>query len=138
MREIESIEKATLTRKFKDGSESGSGQGYSSDGIHYFSHLLPTTPIDQVVIRSVKWNGSPNDAENIYGLLVKSHQLIALVRAPDCVFFPRPLPFNIQIESPLEELEFVIMHNMRNKSQNAFIEGEIEIDMEFITYKKNH
>lgn len=137
MREIEFFEKATVTGKFKDGSVSGSGQGYSSRGFHYFSHLLPTTPIDEIVIRSVKWNGNPNDGEKMFGLLY-TYQLIALVHAPADVLFPKPLPLYIPIQSPLEELEFVMMHHKNNDSQDAFIEGEIEIDVEFISYKKNH
>jgi len=136
MREIESIEKATLTRKFKDGSVSGSGRGFTAVGVHVFVHLLPTTPIDEVVIRSVKWNGNPND-EKIYGLLLSTvNRIVASFGAsPAYVYFPEPM--TIQIHSQPETLQFMVVPGINDKS-NDFIEGEIEIDMEFITYKKNY
>ena len=138
MRETKFIEKATLTRKFdEDGSISGSEGGFSRCGFHQFSHPMPTTPVDEVVIRSVKWN-SKTKHQKICGRLTSNmNRKIAHFSAlPTRVKFSKPVV--IPIHSQPEELVLNVAHDWHDLDKSKCLEGEIVIDIEFISYKKNH
>jgi len=136
MRETKFIEKATLTRKFEGGSASGSEGGFSKGGFLQFSHPMPTTPVDEVVIRSVKWN-SKTKHEKICGRLTSNmNRKIAHFSAlPTRVKFSKPVV--IPIHSQPKELVLNVAHDWHDPDNNNCLEGEIEINIEFISYKKN-
>lgn len=135
MREIESIEKVTINRIFYDGYLSGA-DGISKPGFFQFLYPMPTTPVDEVVVRSARWNSKPKHKKTCGILSTNLNKKIAHFCAfPTHIEFRKPVI--IPIHSQPEMLELKVVYK-RKPSDPLSIEFELEIDLEFISYKKNH
>ena len=134
MREIESIKKITVTTKFEGGPET-----YSTS-FQVFISSITILPIDEIVIRNVKWNANPdgkcyllwsNITNNFFRVLSASSTL------PDL-----RSPIVIQTLPPDNVIEFRVFRARSIGEDRAHfnhsVQGEIDIDLEFISYKKNH
>ena len=132
MPEILSIKNVTAHRMF----------GAAQPGIfHHTITAMPMHPVDEIVIRSITWNGVSNDDmmhllwSNITNDIVGSF----------CGASISPIHLGTRIvltHPPPNVLEFKLMHStIKDDSQyehNDAVVGDIAVHMEFISYKKPH
>jgi hypothetical protein len=132
MPEILSIKNVTAHRMF----------AVAQPGIfHHTITAMPMHPVDEIVIRSITWNGVSNDDmmhllwSNITNDIVGSF----------CGASIAPIPLGTRIvltHPPPNVLEFKLMHSsIKDDSQyehNDAVVGDIAVHMEFISYKKRH
>ena len=133
MREIESIKKITVTAKFEGGP-----QTYSTLFRVYISSIT-TLPIDEIVIRDVKWYANPDG--KCYLLMTNvTNDCFVMSTSRTLPILPSPLV--IQTLPPDNVLEFSVFR-IRSMTEdlslfNHSVQGDIDLDLEFITYKKYH
>ena len=127
MPEIESIEKIIVSMKFTKTTP-GSVMFISRIG-------MPPNPIhsiDEVIIRDVRWITNPLDEKfysiwtNISGGFIAGWQKFG------------PLPKTVYHPPPNDEMEFRLYFLEIASEPLDEINGQIYIDLEFISYKKNH
>ena len=132
MPEILSIKNVTAHRMF----------AAAQPGIfHHTITAMPMHPVDEIVIRSITWNGVSNDDmmhllwSNITNDIVGSF-------CGGSIISQSPGTRIVLTHPPPNVLEFKLMHpRTKNDLPPVFddsVEGDIAIHLEFISYKKRH
>ena len=125
--EIQSIKKFTLSMAYKMDPD--------TNMFIVRTTLPPNLPVDVIVIRDVKWICNPED-EMFFSLWTNiTNDIVAGMNARE-----RPFPRNSLSTPPVpdNEMEFRIKYDtFMDKPRDYEIEVTLNIDLEFISYKKN-